>query len=704
MKTKRSVFSLKYKLLIVFALLVLVSTAVENFFVTRSARYGILEKVEAHLKDKANSTVDIIDGRIESLFQFLEGIARMDFLRSNEITYIEKSQLLSREVQFNQTFSKLYLVEMSGIARFGDGKSFDYTHDARFSASKQGKKYITEPFYDASTDNDFVIGLSVPVYDNEKNVVAVLYANIDGTWLCQSIKDIVVGKTGYCYIIDSKGVTIADEEIEYVKNFENSIEDNSAKGGENNDESLSSFEQKVLASSEQFIGYWKENKTWHIGSFAKIGSKGWVVIVQAPMNEFLDAISFLRNIMMILGGLVVILALLFIYPVIRQVVKPVRNVVNVLKDISEGDGDLTARLPIRGNDEITDLALYFNETISKIGSSIKHVDDNVHFMEEVGENLSQNMNQTASSVHEISANIEHVKKQSILQSESVEQTASTMEEIIRTIDQLSSHIEKQAANIAASSSSIEEMLANIGSITGTLEKSDVLIKELGEATRDGKDTLSQSNTVTTKIADESGSLMEASSVIQHIASQTNLLAMNAAIEAAHAGEAGKGFAVVADEIRKLAEESSSQGAAITSTLKSLSNEIEDLSIASRVVESKFNVIFKLSESVKEMSFSLTNAMREQRKGSNEVFSAIKSINETTSEVQQGSSEMLRGSKGVAIEMQKLDGLTRVISDSMNEMATGAVEISNAMQEVASISRKNKNSINSLVSEVDHFKI
>ena len=292
----------------------------------------------------------------------------------------------------------------------------------------------------------------------------------------------------------------------------------------------------------------------------------------------------------------------------------------------KGEGDLTVRLPVHGNDEVTDLSEYFNETIAKIGASIQQVGINSNTMEEIGNELASNMTETASAVHQISANIDGVKQQAMTQAASVTETAATIEEIVRTIKQLNSSIETQAASVAQSSSSVEEMVANIASIGQTLGKTDDVIRSLTTATGDGKATLVTSNTVTQKIAEESGSLMEASSVIQHIASQTNLLAMNAAIEAAHAGEAGKGFAVVADEIRKLAEESSTQGKTITATLKTLSGEIETLSASSKTVEEKFNAIFTLAEQVKDMSNRLTEAMREQENGSKEVLIAIKSIN------------------------------------------------------------------------------
>ena len=388
----------------------------------------------------------------------------------------------------------------------------------------------------------------------------------------------------------------------------------------------------------------------------------------------------------------------------RRVSKPLQFTSNALKNIAQGEGDLTVRLPVNGNDEIAELSEYFNQTIAKIGASIRHVGENANTMEEIGNELASNMTETASAVNEISANIDGVKQQAMTQAASVTETAATVEEIVRTIKQLNNSIETQAASVAQSSSSVEEMVANIASIGQTLGKTDEVIRSLTTATGDGKATLVTSNTVTQKIAEESGSLMEASSVIQHIASQTNLLAMNAAIEAAHAGEAGKGFAVVADEIRKLAEESSVQGKTITATLKMLSGEIETLSASSKTVEEKFNAIFTLAEQVKDMSNRLTEAMQEQENGSKEVLIAIKSINTVTTEVQAGAEEMLKGGEGVAEEMQKLDGLTRVITESMNEMASGAVQINNAVQEVNEITQKNKRSIESLAAEVGKFKV
>ena len=693
-------FSLRYKLILIFGLLIAAASIVEIVLAVRTARKAVTEKVEAHLIDKATDVAEIIDGRVTALFQFIGGVARMPALRDNSLLFGQRAKLLVKEAENNSKIEYFALCDLEG-QRYDtvSGKQTFIGDRDWFKAAVKGTNCISEPLLSRVTNNLQFI-LAVPIKDDHNTIIGVLSAAIPGNILSEEIDDIVVGETGYCYILGLTGTTIAHKNFDLVTSQDNIL--NNAKTN-NELTSLATFTQHALEIDESELGYYEYKGEKFIASYATIKITDWTVILRAPVHEFMGTVDTLRITMIGIGVIILVIALIIIYFVARAMVKPVQTVVSALQNIAQGEGDLTVRLPIHGNDEVTDLSEYFNETIAKIGVSIKQVGENANTMEEIGNELASNMTETASAVNEISANIDGVKQQAMTQAASVTETAATVEEIVRTIKQLNSSIETQAASVAQSSSSVEEMVANIASIGQTLGKTDDVIKNLTTATGDGKATLVTSNTVTQKIAEESGSLMEASSVIQHIASQTNLLAMNAAIEAAHAGEAGKGFAVVADEIRKLAEESSMQGKTITATLKTLSGEIETLSSSSKTVEEKFNAIFTLAEQVKDMSNRLTEAMREQENGSKEVLIAIKSINTVTVEVQAGSEEMLKGGEGVAEEMQKLDNLTRVITESMNEMASGAVQINNAVQEVSEITQKNKRSIEALASEVSKFK-
>jgi methyl-accepting chemotaxis protein len=388
----------------------------------------------------------------------------------------------------------------------------------------------------------------------------------------------------------------------------------------------------------------------------------------------------------------------------RVIVRPVRTVVAMLKDISEGEGDLTKRLEVKNQDEIGAMVKYVNLTFDKIKNMVVIIKQKAVSLFDIGNELASNMTETAAAINEITANIQSIKSRVISQAASVTETNATMEQITVNIDKLNGHVDHQSTSVTQSSSAIEEMLANIRSVTQTLVKNMDNVKELIHSSEAGRTGLQEVAADIQEIARESEGLLEINAVMENIASQTNLLSMNAAIEAAHAGEAGKGFAVVADEIRKLAENSGEQSKIISTVLKKIKDSIDKISRSTENVLGKFEVIDSGVKTVSEQEENIRNAMEEQSAGSKQILEAIGQLNEATQMVKGVSQEMLEGSKQVIHESKGLETATQEISSGMNEMATETDQINVAVNRVNEISGQNKENIDILVREMSKFKV
>lgn len=421
------------------------------------------------------------------------------------------------------------------------------------------------------------------------------------------------------------------------------------------------------------------------------------VIIKNVMSDFIQNLSIA---LLVLFFLSIISSVL----ISRSITKPLVQTITILKDISEGEGDLTRKIEVKSHDEVSDMAKYFNLTFDKIRNLVALVRSQSNSLLILGENLSSNMTETAAAINEITANIQSIKNQTLSQSASVTETSATMEQISKGIDKLNQLILDQSANVTESSSAIEEMMANIGSVTKTLVKNSENIKQLTFSSEAGRKVLDIITLGIKDVAKESDGLMEIGQIIQNIASQTNLLSMNAAIEAAHAGDSGRGFAVVADEIRKLAESSSTQTKTISTVLKRIKDSIAIIIKYSEDVATKFNTIENEIKIVTEQEDGIRRAMEEQNEGSKQVLEAITILNEITQKVQASSIEMLTGSKQVSKEAVNMNMITQEISGGMNEMASGAEQMTVAVNAVNELSLENKVSIDSLINEVNKFKI
>ncbi|MGP1577533.1 MAG: methyl-accepting chemotaxis protein [Treponema sp.] len=691
---------MRYKLILSFGLVVIIISLIQGLLAAFIARKAVFEKLQAHLIDKASVTSIQIDEKIAVFFQILEGYASRRVVYGTHYTKPQLAERLQSEAAFTKRIDAFNISDLEGTFYTADGTTKKVSDQAWYRAAVSGKKFVSEPYkWDAS--GDLIITFAVPVFNEDKIIVGVLSADVRGNLLSDDISSISIGNDGFCYVLGATGTTIGSRDQELVKAQFNSATQANARSELT---SLASFEMNAVKATDSGIGFYTYNGIKKVAGYAKSALSDWTIVINAPYDEFMVSIKVLQLSMFTIVALLFVIACIIIYFIASKIINPIKNTVAALQNISLGEGDMTVRLPIHGNDEISELAKAFNETIAKIGMSVQIVGTNSNMMANIGNELASNMTETSVAIQKINEHVADVKHQAIMQAAGITETATTIEEIVRTIKQLNNSIEIQATSVAQSSSAVEQMVANIASISQTLEKTDNTIKTLTEATANGKETIANANNITQKVAEESGTLIEASNVIQHIASQTNLLAMNAAIEAAHAGEAGKGFAVVADEIRKLAEESAVQGKNITQTLRNLSGEIEALSESAKTADEKFNTIFTLSEEVEAMSMRLTEAMHEQEGGSREVFTAIKNIDAVTTEVQKGSEKMLRGGEGVADEMRRLDSLTHTMTNNMNEMALSVVQISNTVQEVNTIAQKNKTGIENVAREVSKFKV
>lgn len=355
-------------------------------------------------------------------------------------------------------------------------------------------------------------------------------------------------------------------------------------------------------------------------------------------------------------------------------------------------------------DELSLLLQDFNTFLTFNKTFLNDLNKSVTVSTDTAEALSSNMKMTSSAVKAITESVSSVQSYIQNQSDGILKMQATLQRIAQNIESLDTNIETQAYSIGGSVSTIEQMVMNIQSVTDTVKDTFDSIGNLNNAADAGNTAVFTTHTIVKNINEQSEGLLEASSVIQHIASQTNLLAMNAAIEAAHAGDVGKGFAVVADEIRKLAEESSTQGKNITAVLKTLKMKIEELASTADTTSVQFAEIMRLLSTVNRGSNAIMESMTKQNDGNTQVLESIKKISAITAQVKEGSLEILTDNTEVSGEMSKLVESSRHIDSTIHSVSDDTERIRSVINEVSDSSTRNRQAAQQVMKYLEQLSL
>ncbi|ATW28802.1 hypothetical protein DCMF_21585 [Candidatus Formimonas warabiya] len=484
------------------------------------------------------------------------------------------------------------------------------------------KETVLEPYlYTTGGKQVLITSLVVPILEQDR-FLGVVGIDIGLDSFQKVISGIKPFQTGSCTLISHNGLYVAyTDEKQLGKDIGSTPEKIQWK--------------KNIKEGKGFSTTSTDTNVYRVFVPVDIGNVGtpWSLSINIPWDKIVASANEIRQFAMIIAAISLAIVLGVLYLVAHRIVKPIEKTTDLLKDIAEGNGDLTKRLTIGSKDEIGLMSRYVNQFVENTQHIIK--------------NIAETAESLAASTQEMSAGTQQM-------SSGAQAQASQVQTVHYSIDQMVSGITDAAGKLHSAAQTAHE--TNNKALNGA-EKVQLVTAGMKKI----HDTVEKVSNNSEKI----GAILD---VIDDIADQTNLLALNAAIEAARAGEQGRGFAVVAEEVRKLAERSGGATKEISQLVNTIRQDNE------RAVEA-------VAEGMKVTA--------ETGRAFDEIRTFAGQTNLMIDEIVQTSEQAAQTGQEVAQTAQEIAAVTQENAAGVEELAASSEEIAARAEELGALVRRFK---------------